>query len=63
MFDVRELATVLAALLFWSEEIAPSGNDTARHYFKSVKMLGVEPLTVPEIRRLMARLRWSHRPK
>jgi hypothetical protein len=63
MFDTRELATILAALLFWSEEISPSGNDTARHYLKSVKMTGVEPLTVVEIRRLSARLRRSHRSK
>lgn len=48
MFDTRELATILAALLFWSEEISPSGNDTARHYLKSVKMTGIEPLTVLE---------------
>ena len=63
MFDQRELATILAALLFWSEEITPSGNDTASHYLKSVKMPGVEPLTVHEIRRLSARLRRSHRSK
>ena len=62
MFDMRELATILAALLFWSEEIAPSENDTARHYLNSVKMSDVKPLNVPEIRRLMARLRRSHRP-
>ncbi len=36
MFDTRELATILAALLFWSEEISPNENDTARHYLKSV---------------------------
>lgn len=63
MFDTRELATVLAALLFWSEEITPSGNDTARHYLKSVKMSGVQPLTLREIRLLSTRLRRSHRPE
>ena len=63
MLDTRELATILAALLFWSEEISPSGNNTARHYLKSVKITGVEPLIVPEIQRLSARLRRSHRPK
>jgi len=63
MLDTRELATTLAALLFWSEEISPSGHDTARHYLKSVRMVGVEPLTVPEIKRLSARLRRAHRPK
>lgn len=63
MFYTRELATILAALLFWSEEISPSRNDTARHYLKSVKMTGIEPLTVREIRRVSARLRRSHRRK
>lgn len=63
MFDTRELATILAALLFWSEEIAPSENNTARHYLESVKMSDVEPLNVREIQRLAARLRRSHRPK
>lgn len=63
MFDQRELATILAALLFWSEEISPNGNDTASPYLKSVKMTGIEPLTVREIRRLSARLRRSHRSK
>lgn len=61
MLDTRELATILAALLFWSEEISPSGNDTARHYLKSVKMVGIEPLSVREIQRLSARLRRSHK--
>ena len=57
MFDTRELATILAALQFWSEEIIHTGNEAARHYLKSVKMTGIEPLTVREIGRLSARLR------
>ena len=61
MLDTRELATILAALLFWSEEITPSGNDTAKHYLKSVGMAGIEPLTLIEIKRLCTRLRRSHR--
>jgi hypothetical protein len=63
MFDTRELATILVALLFWSEEISSSGNDTARHYLKSVKMTGIEPLNVGEIRGLSARLRRSYHSK
>ena len=59
MLDTRELATILAALLFWREEITPSGNDTARHYLKSVRMDGIEPLNVIEIKRLCTRLRRS----
>ena len=57
MFDERELATILAALLFWSEEISPNGADVAGPYLKSVKMPGIEPLSVREINRLSARLR------
>lgn len=63
MLDTRELATVLAALLFWSEEITPSGNDTARHYLKSVRMAGIEPLTLVEIKQLCTRLRRSRHAK
>lgn len=63
MIDTRELATILAALLFWSEEITPSGNDTARHYLKSVRMAGIEPLTLVEIKRLCTRLRRSRHAK
>lgn len=63
MFDTRELATILAALLFWSEEISPSRNDTARHYLKPVRMTVIEPLTVLEIQSLSTRLRRSHRRK
>ncbi len=61
MFNTRELATILGALLFWSEEISPSGNSTAQHYLKSVRMAGVEPLSVREIQRLSARLRRAYR--
>lgn len=60
MFDTRELATLLAALLFWREEISSSGNDTACHYLRSVGMTGIMPLNVREIRILAARLRRSH---
>lgn len=61
-FDQRELGTLLAALLFWREEIAAGGNRSAGPYLKSVRMDHVEPLSVPELRELSARLRRSHAP-
>ena len=63
MLDTRELATVLAALLFWRDEICPFGNDIAQHYMKSVRMAGIEPLNSTEIKRLSARLRRSYHAK
>ncbi|MES2793340.1 MAG: hypothetical protein V4719_27260 [Planctomycetota bacterium] len=57
MLDTRELATVLAALLFWREEICPSPHETARPYLKLVGMAGIDPLNSGEIKRLSARLR------
>ena len=57
MITLRELATTLAALMYWREEITPSGNRAARPYMKAVGMAKVEPLTAQEIERLSARLR------
>lgn len=57
MFNERELATMLAALLFWREEIASNNNRSALPYLKSVGRSQVEPLSVDEIKRLARRLR------
>lgn len=57
MFSARELATILAALHFWREEISPHERDLAQHYLKAVGMAEVEPLTVEEIEQLSVRLR------
>jgi hypothetical protein len=57
MLNTRELATILAALLFWREEIATCSRDVALHYFQAVRMIEVEPLTIEEIKRLSRRLR------
>jgi hypothetical protein len=57
MLNTRELATILAALLFWREEIATTTKDVAQNYFQSVRMGGVEPLTIDEIKQLSRRLR------
>lgn len=63
MLDARELGIVLAALLFWREEICPFGNDIARPYLKLVRMAGIAPLNSREIKRLSARLRRLYRGK
>jgi hypothetical protein len=57
MITLRELATTLAALSFWRDEIAQDGNRSAHHYLKSVGMSGVKPLTPDEIERLSEKLR------
>jgi hypothetical protein len=60
MFNERERATLLAALLFWREEIADNGNTSARPYLKSVGREGTTPLTVDEIQGLARRIRRWH---
>ena len=60
MLTLRELATTLAALIFWKEEITQNGHRVARPYLKSAGMTGVKPLTGDEIERLSDRLRSLH---
>lgn len=57
MITLRELATTLAALTFWRDEITQSGNRSARPYLKEVGMSGIQPLDADEIQRLSAKLR------
>lgn len=57
MLTVRELATTLAALAFWRDEITQSGDFSARPYLKLVGMSGVKPLTADELEQLSAKLR------
>ena len=57
MITLRELATTLAALMFWREEIAQSGNRSAGPYLKAIGMPGIKPLTTDEVEQLSARLR------
>ncbi len=57
MYTKRETATILAALLFWREELCPHGVRIMRPYFKSVGMPRVKPLSADEIKILSARLR------
>ena len=60
MFNTQELATLLAALQFWKEEIVTNGNEVARPYLDHVGMVGIEPLTMQEVKRLSRRLRALH---
>lgn len=57
MFTIRELATLLAALQFWKEEMSPHGRAIMRPYFSDVGFEQVTPLNVKELARLMQRLR------
>ena len=57
MITLRELATLLAALAFWQDEITQSGAFSARPYLKTVGMGGVHPLNATEIDQLSAKLR------
>ncbi len=57
MFSSREVATMLAALLFWREENAPHGPEVTRPYLAHFGLSEIEPLSVDEIERLCQRLR------
>ncbi len=57
MFTSRELATALAALAYWKDEITQSGDFSARPYLKLVGMSGIQPLTADEIELLSVKLR------
>ena len=54
--SAREWATVLAALLYWQEEMCPHGKRIMRPYFQTLKLERFEPLTTEEVRGLMWRL-------
>lgn len=56
MFSPREIATLLAALLFWKEENAPHGPNVARPYLDHFGLADIEPLSVEEIEDLCQRL-------
>jgi hypothetical protein len=53
----RELATILAALEYWKEEMCPHGHDSARPYWTRMKLGRIKPLAADEITRLSNRLR------
>jgi hypothetical protein len=53
----REIATILAALLFWREEMCPHDPAIMQPYFETVGMPSIEPLSADEIVVLSERLR------
>lgn len=57
MLQPREAAAILAALLFWSEEMLPHGADFARPYFATLGLDRFEPLDRAALDALTARLR------
>jgi len=57
MFTKQETATILAALLFWREEMCPHGAKIMRPYFKAIGLSRAKPLSAAEIERLSKRLR------
>ena len=57
MITLRELATLLAALSYWKDEITQSGNVSAMPYLHTVGMSGIQPLTTDEIGQLSIKLR------
>ena len=57
MYTKREMATILAALLYWREELTPHGASIMRPYFKAVRLPRTRPLSADEIIKLSKRLR------
>lgn len=58
MYTKRETATILAALLYWREELCPHGAAIMGPYFKAVGLPRVKPISAAEIEKLAARL-WA----
>lgn len=57
MFSVREIASLSAALTFWSEEMLPHGRAIMEPYFRQLRVGRTTPLNRREIGRLQQRLR------
>jgi len=55
MLTTRETATILAALLFWREEMCPHGRTIMRPYFAHFKRPRTRPLSAEEIDQLTRR--------
>ena len=59
MLTARETATVLAALLYWREEMCPHDRAIMRPYFAHFGLSRKKPLDAQEIEKLCDRLRTS----
>ncbi|MBA4017570.1 MAG: hypothetical protein C0483_10395 [Pirellula sp.] len=53
----RQTATILAALLYWREEMIPHGRQIMRPYLRHVGASGLTPLNRRELERLCDRLK------
>ena len=56
MLTQRELATLLAALRYWREEMSPHGRAIMAPYFRQLRLGRVRPLHTGEIARLERKL-------
>jgi hypothetical protein len=59
MLTVREAATILAALLYWQEEMCPHDPAVMRPYFETLNLGEFVPLSANEIDELSVKLRHS----
>ena len=57
MFTRRERTTILAALVYWREEMAHQKPSIQRPYFKAAGKPNMRPLSATAIAQLAARLR------
>lgn len=57
MFTRRELATLMAAIEFWRDEIAPFGTAGARPYFDAAGIRQPKLLSAAELARTSGKLR------
>ena len=57
MITPREAATILAALLFWRDEMCPHDRSVMKPYFEDLALGEQEPLSGTEIDDLSQRLR------
>jgi hypothetical protein len=57
MLTVKETANILAALLYWREEMCPHGPVIMRPYFKALGFPRIKPLNAGEIVALSKRLK------
>ena len=57
MLTVRETATIVAALIYWREEMCPHGRAIMGPYFLTAGCDQFTPLNRTEIARLSARLK------
>lgn len=57
MLTPRQTATVLAALLYWREEMSRQSPAIQRPYFRHFRLVRIKPLDAGEIEQLCRRLR------